>query len=397
MDDEDNDNIEGNMLSVATREEIDPCQATPGPVGTIPVHFFQPSIFVSRERPTMAADFPSLVDDKPSANGVSAVTDGFSQLVAEGDGPCTVPVLTTPEQRRNFFLGLINELVEECTICIVFLVHRREKRNHCARAKGSKQEETLIDEPGYDVFGNRLTRGSLSRAYQLSKIECTCPVCHRPKCALRFAPHLEKCMGLGRDSRRRAVADISASKADNEVCGSYGNVSDIDEQKSSGEKDEEWLPSQGRLRKRKATMKATDRKKNAVQSSRMPKRCQKAASKAVAWNSTRAKRKSMGSRRSVAACVEPLAIATSSYTTTELKNAYDQPSASPNSESVSVGCSSGSIPPLSEFDGDEPPGKLQFIPEDNSEKGCCSSSGGFPVMLGKKVDDSEQVAPRGDG
>lgn len=48
---------------------------------------------------------------------------------------------------------------------------------------------------GLDVFGH----GPGKRA-----MECICPNCGRNMAASRFAPHLEKCMGMGRNSSRIA-------------------------------------------------------------------------------------------------------------------------------------------------------------------------------------------------
>uniref|UniRef100_A0A5S6R035 SAGA-associated factor 11 n=1 Tax=Trichuris muris TaxID=70415 RepID=A0A5S6R035_TRIMR len=341
MDDEQNGKVEEvSMTPVATREEVDSSQATSAPIANIPVHFFQTDMLMDREQPDI-----TLVDDKP--NGVEVgVTSNLSPLMT--DSPLALPVLTTPEQRRNFFLGLINELIEECTIFIAFLVHRREKRNSYARAKGSIEEEALIDRPGYDVFGNRLTRGCLSRAYQLTKLQCVCPVCHLSKCALRFAPHLEKCMGLGRGSRRRAVTEMSASKTANEVCGSYGTGSDAEEQKSSGEVDEDWLPSQEKLRKRKAGAKATGRRKGAIHSSRMSKRCQKETSIAGAWDSTTAEQTPVEASMAISSVEPPPPLPTTSCNATGVESVQDV-STAPSEEWVGAGCSKYTVPPLSSF------------------------------------------------
>jgi uncharacterized protein (DUF983 family) len=53
----------------------------------------------------------------------------------------------------------------------------------------------IVDQLGLDVFGH----GPGKRA-----MECICPNCGRNMAASRFAPHLEKCMGMGRNSSRIA-------------------------------------------------------------------------------------------------------------------------------------------------------------------------------------------------
>ncbi len=54
-----------------------------------------------------------------------------------------------------------------------------------------------MDVKGLDIFGN---------APQTMKKneECVCPNCSRLLGAQKFAPHLEKCMGMGRNSSRLA-------------------------------------------------------------------------------------------------------------------------------------------------------------------------------------------------
>ena len=53
----------------------------------------------------------------------------------------------------------------------------------------------IVDEKGVDVFGQVPTK---------KQYECVCPNCQRNLAASRFAPHLEKCMGMGRNSSRIA-------------------------------------------------------------------------------------------------------------------------------------------------------------------------------------------------
>ena len=52
-----------------------------------------------------------------------------------------------------------------------------------------------MDKPGVDVLGQAPTK---------KNFECVCPSCQRHLAASRFAPHLEKCMGMGRNSSRIA-------------------------------------------------------------------------------------------------------------------------------------------------------------------------------------------------
>lgn len=54
----------------------------------------------------------------------------------------------------------------------------------------------IRDGPGLDVFGQPLSRKK--------QYNCICPNCNRNLAASRLAPHLEKCMGMGRLSARAA-------------------------------------------------------------------------------------------------------------------------------------------------------------------------------------------------
>lgn len=53
-----------------------------------------------------------------------------------------------------------------------------------------------MDQPGVDIFGQVYN--------QWKNKECECPNCKRLIAASRFAPHLEKCLGMGRNSSRIA-------------------------------------------------------------------------------------------------------------------------------------------------------------------------------------------------
>lgn len=77
------------------------------------------------------------------------------------------------------------------------------------------------------------------------QLECVCPNCQRNLAAVRFAPHLEKCMGMGRNSSRvasrRILAanngkdkDSSKDKGGNDKAGGSYNEQDDDD-------DDDWI------------------------------------------------------------------------------------------------------------------------------------------------------------
>merc|ERR1739844_481856 len=71
-----------------------------------------------------------------------------------------------------------------------------------------------------DVFGQVITT-QFGVPPLKKQPECTCPNCQRNMVASRFAPHLEKCMGMGRNSSRVASKRIANSRksdgSDNEA------------------------------------------------------------------------------------------------------------------------------------------------------------------------------------
>ena len=61
------------------------------------------------------------------------------------------------------------------------------------------EKRPVVDAKGVDIFGS--TPLSIKK-----NIDCICPNCSRTLGAQKFAPHLEKCMGMGRNSTRLAAS-----------------------------------------------------------------------------------------------------------------------------------------------------------------------------------------------
>lgn len=79
--------------------------------------------------------------------------------------------------------------------------------------------------------------------------KCTCPNCDNVVTANRFATHLEKCLGMGRNSSRLASQRISNNAA-----------RDRQNSRSGDENDEDW--SLNKKRKRKSAKKSKAKKSN---------------------------------------------------------------------------------------------------------------------------------------
>ncbi|ELU14037.1 hypothetical protein CAPTEDRAFT_154471 [Capitella teleta] len=106
------------------------------------------------------------------------------------------------------------ELIDEVSLGLCFEVHRSAKIGLLFlddTDPDSQKDYQIIDEQGVDVFGQVPLR---------KQYECICPNCQRNLAAARFAPHLEKCMGMGRNSSRIASRRIQANhgrkESDNE-------------------------------------------------------------------------------------------------------------------------------------------------------------------------------------
>lgn len=96
----------------------------------------------------------------------------------------------------------------------------------------------LVDCEGQDVFGEN-SATTIKKAY-----ECTCPTCDRTLVAQRFAPHLEKCMGMGRNSSRIASKRIANT-------GKTGGESDVEDCDKSSDNDWNEKPVLKKARKKR--------------------------------------------------------------------------------------------------------------------------------------------------
>ncbi|XP_071497924.1 ataxin-7-like protein 3 [Diadema antillarum] len=117
------------------------------------------------------------------------------------------------EEEQELAEELWTELIDEMTLGLCFDVHRSVKLGLMIMddmTEEAQQEYEIVDQPGLDVFGQPLIKKHL---------ECVCPNCHRNLAASRFAPHLEKCMGMGRNSSRLAskrIAIANTAKLDSD-------------------------------------------------------------------------------------------------------------------------------------------------------------------------------------
>ncbi|KAM9392260.1 ataxin-7-like protein 3 isoform 2-T2 [Pholidichthys leucotaenia] len=98
------------------------------------------------------------------------------------------------------------ELVDDACLGLCFEVHRAVKQGYFfldEMDQESMKEFEIIDQPGVDIFGQVYN--------QWKNKECECPNCKRLIAASRFAPHLEKCLGMGRNSSRIASRRLASN------------------------------------------------------------------------------------------------------------------------------------------------------------------------------------------
>ncbi len=129
---------------------------------------------------------------------------------------------------------IYGQLLEEILTEIIFQV---EIEQHIEQSiqnqlkKYIKQDKTPINYS--DIFNNSSSKDTN---------ECICPNCGRTLGALRFAPHLEKCVGMGRSSSRIANRRILASSNPGKEAKYIDDGADSNGS-SQSQNNVEWVPS----------------------------------------------------------------------------------------------------------------------------------------------------------
>ncbi|KAI9489689.1 hypothetical protein BDB00DRAFT_842031 [Zychaea mexicana] len=100
--------------------------------------------------------------------------------------------------------SLLGELIDDCIYDVLFEAHRDIKQANSICQICQTRCRQYVSRPGCDVFGNTYAANNLP-AYE-------CVNCHKMIAAVRYAPHLEKCLGLaGRQSSRVANRRLGSS------------------------------------------------------------------------------------------------------------------------------------------------------------------------------------------
>lgn len=128
---------------------------------------------------------------------------------------------------------VLDTMIDEIILGVCFDIHRSAKIGALEVILGDAAPEPSIPIAGHiDLFGHQVTTiTGLPSLKNVPQIEC--PNCQRQLAASRFAPHLEKCMGMGRNSSRLASRRLATSNKE-----SYREGGQEDEE---GDDDEDWI------------------------------------------------------------------------------------------------------------------------------------------------------------
>ncbi|XP_023244752.1 ataxin-7-like protein 3 [Centruroides sculpturatus] len=141
------------------------------------------------------------------------------QQPANDGSPSDVLQTVPPADFEPLSLNVFEDIMDEVILGLCFDVHRAVKLGifFLDEPKEDEKKYEIVDEIGLDVFGQVPLK---------KQIECVCPNCQRSLAASRFAPHLEKCMGMGRNSSRIASKRIANSGKGESDVDDYDNDSD---------------------------------------------------------------------------------------------------------------------------------------------------------------------------
>ncbi|XP_030376303.1 SAGA-associated factor 11 homolog [Scaptodrosophila lebanonensis] len=195
--------------------------ANPNPLGSVPL--------------ASSAQMPPATQN-PAFPTAAAIVNNFRELIKD---PKTL------DDAANY---LYQTLLDDAVAGIFIETHHLRKTGNLSALDGVVEDNAestyrICEMPNLDIFG-------ISTAKK--PMDCTCPNCDRLVAAARFAPHLEKCMGMGRISSRiasRRLATKEGTSASSSSSSTYlqsgGNTGGTDD-----EDDVDWSSDK---RKKKST------------------------------------------------------------------------------------------------------------------------------------------------
>ena len=121
-------------------------------------------------------------------------------------------------------------MVDEIVLGMCFDIHKSVRTGCYSAIQLTAEESPPMSIAGHvDVFGLAVTTiTGLPSLKTVPQIEC--PNCSRSLAASRFAPHLEKCMGMGRNSSRVASRRLANTNKDSYRDGGHEEEDDDDDE-----------------------------------------------------------------------------------------------------------------------------------------------------------------------
>uniref|UniRef100_H2Z7M8 SAGA-associated factor 11 homolog n=1 Tax=Ciona savignyi TaxID=51511 RepID=H2Z7M8_CIOSA len=119
----------------------------------------------------------------------------------------------------------LNEMLNEAVLGVAYEAHRSMTQGTLfidEDCSDMEEKYKITVEKGLDIFGQPINGSK-------KPFECQCPNCNRNMAASRFAPHLEKCMGMGRNSSRIASQRIANSGKLSSTMSEVGADEDVDD------------------------------------------------------------------------------------------------------------------------------------------------------------------------
>lgn len=170
-------------------------------------------------------------------------------------------VQRTAANINEFAESFFDYIFEAVLLYPVFSIHRIAKLTGTAAVLRPIEASTNV-ESDVDIFAN--PRNFIK---QPKTMEVYCDECNRSIAASRFAPHLEKCMGMGRNSSRIArrrlanYVSLKGSSSTGRLRDSMGRDSDLDHSDEDSrhtiaDDDEDWTSSRRSKRARKTKSRA---------------------------------------------------------------------------------------------------------------------------------------------
>nr|CAD7433540.1 unnamed protein product [Timema monikensis] len=142
-----------------------------------------------------------------------------------------ITAMNNPELANQISEFILENLIDELTLGIIFHVHLEVKKGY---VDGIEVSDEFVEGTDMDIFSQQ--------APPKKTLECVCPSCKHSLAASRFAPHLAKCMGMGRNSSRIASRRIANNSKENVTYG--GMMSDDDD-------DADWTAGTDRRRRKR--------------------------------------------------------------------------------------------------------------------------------------------------